>query len=62
MRALLRQGALPPDIELGYAEALLQTGDSARAKRLLDALAASDDATVSREARELRASRHLEIL
>ena len=57
MRAQLQQGEVPPDIQLGYAEAQLEAGDVARGERLLDVLAATGDPTVASAARALR-SRH----
>jgi len=57
MRALMRQGGVPPDIQLGYAESLVEAGDVARGQRLLDILAANGDPAVSSAARALR-SRH----
>jgi len=53
MRALLRYGDVPSDIQLGYAESQVEAGDVARGKRLLDVLMARGDSTVSREARAL---------
>jgi len=56
MRALLRQGDVPRDIQLGYAESQVEAGDVSRGKRLLEILAASGDPTVSSPARTLLAS------
>lgn len=56
MRVLLRGGAIPPELQLDYAEALLRTGDRARAERLLEQIAATTP-SLAGAARALKESR-----
>jgi hypothetical protein len=55
MITMVREGEIPPDIQLGYAESLCRTGDLDRGRRLLERLSEGDDPRIAREAHRLLA-------